>query len=185
MENSLQKQELNFRQEINRFIAYGIVFYMLYSFFYAPFAFFVLLPILFWIISEPLQISFNYFYIKEKNISLFEGFTLIFLFASIYVIYLVLLQCAGIDFLYYASNSMKKIDMFTMLISAPIVEEIIFRGFGIGIFKKYGIDFAIFATTLFFALLHIGIRVVIVLPSALMYGVIMVLTKNILFPIFI
>lgn len=74
-------------------------------------------------------------------------------------------------------------EFFLRVISAPIVEEIIFRGFGIGILKQYGKGFSIVATSLLFAFSHIGIRVIMVIPSALMYGVIMVLAKNIIFPI--
>lgn len=183
MDNTLEKQKVTFQQNVNRFIGYGITSAIIYTFFYAPFAFFFILPLMLWGLSTPLQMSKNYFIEKEKKISLFESIILVLLFASAYAIYLLLINSLGISLLYYGAENFDDMDIFIRLISAPIMEEIIFRGFGLGILKQYGKGFSIVATALLFALLHTGIRVVMVIPSAVMYGIIMVLTKNIIFPI--
>lgn len=184
MNDSLQKQEMSFQQTVNRFIAYGITFSLAYSFFAPQFAFFILLPALLWGISEPLQISLKcFFYDEEKQISLFESFVLVGLFASLYIIYSMLLASTGIATLYYGAEAWTNISVFAVVISAPIMEELVFRGVGIGILRKYGNGFAVLTTSLLFALMHVGVRVIIVMPSALMLGIIMVLTKNILFSV--
>ena len=175
MNNSLQKQEMSFQQTVNRFIGYGITFSLAYSFFAPQFAFFILLPALLWGISEPLQVSLKcFFYDEEKQIGLF---------ASLYVIYSMLLASTGITTLYYGDEAWTNISVFAVVISAPIMEELVFRGIGIGILRKYGNGFAVLTTSLLFALMHVGVRVIIVIPSALMLGIIMVLTKNILFSV--
>ncbi len=184
MNDSLQKQEMSFQQIVNRFIGYGVAFILAYTFFAPEFAFLILLPALLWWISKPLQVSLKcFFYDEEKQICWFESLTLVVLFASTYIIYVELLASAGIMKLYYGAEAWTNVSVFAAVISAPIMEELLFRGVGIGILKKYGNGFAVLTTSLLFALMHVGVRVIIVMPSALMLGIIMVLTKNILFSV--
>lgn len=184
MNDSLQKQEMSFQQTVNRFIGYGVAFILAYTFFAPEFAFLILLPALLWWISKPLQVSLKcFFYDEEKQICWFESLTLVILFASTYIIYVELLASAGIMKLYYGAEAWTNVSVFAAVISAPIMEELLFRGVGIGVLRKYGNGFSILTTWLLFILMHVGVRVVIVLPSGLMLGILMVLTKNIFFPV--
>ena len=85
----------------------------------------------------------------------------------------MLLASTGITTLYYGDEAWTNISVFAVVISAPIMEELVFRGIGIGILRKYGNGFAVLTTSLLFALMHVGV----------MLGIIMVLTKNILFSV--
>lgn len=68
----------------------------------------------------------------------------------------------------------------------PLVEEFIFRGIILSRFQKYGNGFAIFASSIIFALFHGNVmQLIFAFICGLVLGFIAVKTKNILIPIII
>ncbi len=145
----------------------------------------ILLPFIYVASTDNWKFSGNF--LKNKNdieISIKESFILIIFFTSIYTLYLLLITTFNITALYYDKNStLTNITNFNLIIIFPIFEEFIFRGIGSNAFEKYGRVFSVLITAMFFVSIHLGVRAVVVLPSAIMFGIIMVLTKNIIFPI--
>lgn len=76
-----------------------------------------------------------------------------------------------------SSNSFA--DFFTAIVYAPILEELIFRGVFLQKLRPYGNLFAVFVTSVLFALLH-GITAPLVFISGFFFGVAYLISGNLL-----
>lgn len=116
---------------------------------------------------------------------LFTGLSAVLMTFSCIVI-LVILTPFLTDRAINEANSMSKLITAPILtggILAPIIEEIIFRGFLLQYLRRYGMFFALLCSTALFLLMHGGGFPLIIIVVGFMCGLLMLVTNNVIYPI--